>query len=86
MADVNTCTAKVPSEAIAVIESWSLLWTLVNHPEGQEHARKPSHGHAAHVSYPSESAPGQVKVKWLQLQLTLEVDLSDTMLSYMPCT
>ena len=84
IADVNTSITEVPSETVTVIESRPLLWTLVIHPGGEEHARQPSHRHATHVSSPSESAPGQIKLEWLQLQSTLEAGLGDFMLSYMP--
>jgi hypothetical protein len=83
-AGLNACVANVPSEAMTVIEPRSLLWTLVINPGGKEHARQPSHEHAAHVSCPSESAPGQVKLGWLKLQSTLEVGLRDYVFSYLP--
>jgi hypothetical protein len=63
--DVNACVAKVSSKTMAVIELWSLTRALVIHPGGEEHARQPSHGHAAHMSCPPESAPGQVELEGL---------------------
>ena len=63
--DANTCIAKIPSKTMAVIELWSLTRALVIHLGGEEHARQPSHGHAAHMSCPPESAPGQVELEGL---------------------
>ncbi len=59
--DVNACVAKISSKTMAVIELLSLTRALVMHPGGEEHARQPSHGHAAHMSCPPESAPGHVE-------------------------
>ncbi len=63
--DVNACVAKIPSKTLAVIELWSLTRALVIHPGGEEHARQQSHRHAAHMSCPPESAPGQVELEGL---------------------
>ncbi len=58
---VNASIAQIPSNTMAIIELWSLLLALVFHPGGEE----PSLLHAAHVSCPSESAPGQVEFEGL---------------------
>ena len=55
----------VKAKTMTVIELWSLTRALVIHPGGEEHARQPSHGHAAHMSCPPESAPGQVELEGL---------------------